>query len=149
MNQAFNKKIIMRSSIPFAGARGSAISEFLVFTLPFFTALLFLVIAVNDKSIAISEAKNLARQTVRAFVTSPSNDLAQVRAYQVIDLYQSRLSNSEKFKRKVAMRINCSESPCLTKGGKVTVQIIVSANGVNRLTANAVAEASEFVDLWR
>ncbi len=139
----------MKLDTSFSSARGSAISEFLVFTLPFFTALLFMVVSVNDKSMAISEAKNLARQSVRAFVTSPSNELAQVRAYQVIDLYQSRLSDGEKFKRKIAMAINCSESPCLTKGGKVTVQIKVKTNGLSGLTSDTVAEASEFVDLWR
>lgn len=139
----------MKPGILFRSTRGSAISEFLVFTLPFFTALLFMVVLVNDKTMAISEAKNLARQSVRAFVTSPSNELAQARAYQVIDLYQSRLSDGEKLKRKIAMTINCSESPCLVKGGKVTVQIKVSANGLSGLTSDVVAEASEFVDLWR
>jgi hypothetical protein len=139
----------MKPGILFRSTRGSAISEFLVFTLPFFTALLFMVVLVNDKTMAISEAKNLARQSVRAFVTSPSNELAQARAYQVIDVYQSRLRDGEKFKRKIAMTINCSESPCLVKGGKVTVQIKVSTNGLSGLTSDVVAEASEFVDLWR
>lgn len=139
----------MKPGILFRSTRGSAIAEFLVFTLPFFTALLFMVVLVNAKSMAISEAKNLARQSVRAFVTSPSNELAQARALQVIDLYQSRLSDSEKFNRKIAMTINCSESPCLVKGGKVTVQIKVSAKGLSGLTSDTVAEASEFVDLWR
>lgn len=139
----------MKLDILFRSTRGSAISEFLIFTLPFFTALLLMVVSVNDKSMAISEAKNLARQSVRAFVTSPSNELAQVRAYQVVDLYQSRLSDGEKFRRKISMTINCSESPCLVKGGKVTVQIKVSASTVSGLTSDVVAEASEFVDLWR
>jgi len=133
----------------FGSSRGSAISEFLVFTLPFFTAVLFMVVIINDKSMAISEAKNLARQSVRAFVTSPSNELAEVRAYQVIDLYQNRLSESEKLKRGITMTITCSESPCLTKGGKVSVQIRVTAKGIDGLTSDVVADASEFVDLWR
>lgn len=108
-----------------------------------------MVVTINDKSMAVSEAKNLARQSVRAFVTSPSNELAEVRAYQVIDLYQARLSDSEKIKRKILMRINCSQSPCLIKGGKVTVQVTVRANQDSALSSAVVAEASEYVDLWR
>jgi hypothetical protein len=39
---------------------------------------------------AISESKNLARQSVRAFVTSPNEELAMVRAFQVIEIYKSK-----------------------------------------------------------
>lgn len=108
-----------------------------------------MVVTINDKFMAVSEAKNLARQSVRAFVTSPSNELAEVRAYQVIDLYQARLSDSEKIKRKIFMKINCSQSPCLIKGGKVTVQVTVRVNQDSALSSAVVAEASEYVDLWR
>jgi hypothetical protein len=53
---------------------GSATAEFVIFTLPFFTAFLILITTVSSKTLAISESENLARQTVRAFVTSPSAD---------------------------------------------------------------------------
>jgi hypothetical protein len=59
---------------------GSATAEFVIFTLPFFTAFLILITTVSGKTLAISESENLARQTVRAFVTSPSADLAMARA---------------------------------------------------------------------
>ncbi|MFZ9228053.1 MAG: hypothetical protein ACO23I_05830, partial [Candidatus Nanopelagicales bacterium] len=71
---------------------GSAVAEFLIFTLPFFTAFLILITLVQYKAVAISESNNLARQAVRAFVTSPSEQLALPRANQVLDIYRSKLS---------------------------------------------------------
>ena len=83
------KQVLSNLKVKILNARseGSAITEFLIFTLPFFTAILFMAISINEKSMAISEAKNLARQSVRAYVSSPSDQLAQVRADQVITLY--------------------------------------------------------------
>jgi len=63
---------------------GSAIAEFVIFTLPFFTAFLILITAIQNQSMAISESKNLARQSVRAFVSSPNEELAMVRAFHAL-----------------------------------------------------------------
>lgn len=75
---------------------GSAIAEFVIFTLPFFTAFLILITAIQNQSMAISESKNLARQSVRAFVSSPNEELAMVRAFQVIEIYKSKQSRGAK-----------------------------------------------------
>ena len=72
--------------------RGSAVAEFLIFTLPFFTIFLVLITTVQSRSMAVAESKNLARQVIRAYVTSPNEELASTRAYQVINLYKSTLS---------------------------------------------------------
>ena len=120
---------------------GSAIAEFLVFTLPFFIAFLVLITAVQSKSMAIAESKNLARQAVRAYVTSPNSELATMRAYQVIDLFKSTLSPTALLNRDIKLSISCSNSPCFTRGNKVTATI--------KIGSNQSASASEFVDLWR
>jgi hypothetical protein len=110
-----------------------------------------MAITINEKSMAISEAKNLARQSVRAFVSSPSDQLAQLRANQVITLYADRLSKSERRRRDFILKITCSRSPCLTAGGQVFVTIEVTLNGddKNSINSTVTAQASEFVDLWR
>ena len=120
---------------------GSAIAEFLIFTLPFFTAFLILITAIQNRSMAISESKNLARQSVRAFVSSPNEELARVRAYQVVEIYKSKQSRTAKRLREIELDLTCSSYPCFTPGNLVTATIKVGND--------QVAVASEYVDLWR
>ena len=120
---------------------GSAIAEFVIFTLPFFTAFLILITAIQDRSMAISESKNLARQSVRAFVSSPSEDLAMARAYQVIEIYKSKQSATAKRVREIELNLTCTFYPCFMPGNLVTATIKVGND--------QIATASEYVDLWR
>lgn len=120
---------------------GSAIAEFVIFTLPFFTAFLILITAIQNQSMAISESKNLARQSVRAFVSSPNEDLAMVRAFQVIEIYKSKQSASAKKERAIELNLSCAFYPCFMPGNLVTATIKVGND--------QTASASEYVDLWR
>ena len=120
---------------------GSAIAEFVIFTLPFFTAFLILITAIQNRSMAISESKNLARQSVRAFVSSPNEELARVRAYQVVEIYRSKQSRTARSLREIELDLTCSSYPCFTPGNLVTATIKVGND--------QVAVASEYVDLWR
>ena len=121
--------------------KGSATAEFVIFTLPFFTAFLILITTVSSKTLAISESENLARQTVRAFVTSPNEDLAMARAYQVLEIYKSKRSPSGNQIRQIELNISCSFYPCFSPGNMVTATITVGKS--------EKASASEYVDLWR
>ena len=120
---------------------GSAIAEFLIFTLPFFTVFLILITQIHSKSMALFESNNLARQAVRAFVTSPTAELAMIRAYQVIDLYKSNLSQEALMSRPINLSINCQELPCFSPGNKVSATV-----SIGRLSKST---ATEYVDLWR
>ena len=121
--------------------KGSAIAEFVIFTLPFFTAFLILITAIQNRSMAISESKNLARQSVRAFVSSPNEELAMVRAFQVIEIYKSKQSRSTKKERAIELNLICAFYPCFMPGNLVTATIKVGND--------QTASASEYVDLWR
>ena len=120
---------------------GSAIAEFVIFTLPFFTAFLILITAIQNQSMAISESKNLARQSVRAFVSSPNEELAMVRAFQVIEIYKSKQSRGAKKERTIDLNLSCAFYPCFMPGNLVTATIKVGND--------QTASASEYVDLWR
>jgi hypothetical protein len=126
---------------------GSAITEFLIFTLPFFAVLLAITINVYQESIARSEAKNLARQTVRAFISSPTNELAEIRANQVLDIYIENLSSQDLENRSFELNITCTNNPCLSPGGKVTssLEVLNAGSQARRI----IATATEYVDLWR
>ena len=121
--------------------RGSAVAEFLIFILPFFTIFLVLITTVQSRSMAVAESKNLARQVIRAYVTSPNEGLANIRAYQVINLYKSTLSPTAAANRDIALSISCSTYPCFSRGNRVTATIAVGLKDK--------ASASEYVDLWR
>ena len=120
---------------------GSAIAEFVIFTLPFFTAFLILITAIQNRSMAISESKNLARQSVRTFVSSPNEELAMVRANQVIEIYKSKQSTTAKQVRGIELNLTCAFYPCFMPGNLVTATIKVGDD--------QTASASEYVDLWR
>ena len=122
-------------------SNGSAIAEFLIFTLPFFTVFLILMTQIHSKSMALLESNNLARQAVRAFVTSPTAELAMIRAYQVIDVYKSNLAQEVQRSRQINLTINCQDSPCYSPGNKVSATV-----SIGRLSKST---ASEYVDLWR
>jgi len=122
-------------------SNGSAIAEFLIFTLPFFTVFLILITQIHSKSMAMLESNNLARQAVRAFVTSPTAELAMIRAYQVVDLYKSNLAQEAQRSRPINLTINCQELPCFSPGNKVSATV-----SIGRLSKST---ASEYVDLWR
>ena len=90
---------------------------------------------------ALLESNNLARQAVRAFVTSPTAELATVRAYQVIDLYKSNLAQDAQQTRPINLSITCQEFPCFSPGNKVSATVSIGL--LSKSTA------SEYVDLWR
>ena len=134
MNLSITKYLKKRSN-------GSAIAEFLIFTLPFFTIFLILMTQIHSKSMALLESNNLARQAVRAFVTSPTAELAMIRAYQVIDLYKSNLAQEAQKSRPINLNISCQEFPCFSPGNKVSATV-----SIGRLSTSTV---SEYMDLWR
>jgi hypothetical protein len=134
MNLSITKYLKKRSN-------GSAIAEFLIFTLPFFTIFLILMTQIHSKSMALLESNNLARQAVRAFVTSPTAEVAMIRAYQVIDLYKSNLAQEAQKSRPINLNISCQEFPCFSPGNKVSATV-----SIGRLSTSTV---SEYMDLWR
>ena len=134
MNLQITKYLKKRSN-------GSAIVEFLIFTLPFFTIFLILITQIHSKSMALLESNNLARQAVRAFVTSPTAEIAMIRAYQVIDLYKSNLAQEAQKSRPINLNISCQEFPCFSPGNKVSATV-----SIGRLSTST---ASEYMDLWR
>jgi hypothetical protein len=124
-----------------SGSKGSAVAEFLIFTLPFFTAFLLLITSIHSKSMAMAESSNLSRQVIRAFITSPNEQLAQQRAFQVLEIYKSKLSIQSRLARPISLEITCRRYPCFSAGNLVTATITIGSD--------QKSSASEYVDLWR
>ena len=141
-----NLEIKLKSKLKYKSS-GSAITEFLIFALPFFTALLLITMTVYQHSRATNEAKNLVRQSLRAFVTSPSNEIAELRANQVLEMYRENISSSDAKSRIFEINFICSTDPCLSPGGLVSATLKVSILG--KTNSEITGTASEYVDLWR
>lgn len=124
-----------------SGSNGSAVAEFLIFTLPFFTAFLLLITSIHSKSMAMAESSNLSRQVIRAFITSPNEQLARQRAFQVLEIYESKLSMQSRTARPISLEITCHRYPCFSTGNLVTATITIGRD--------QKSSASEYVDLWR
>jgi Flp pilus assembly protein TadG len=125
----------------FAGEEGSASLEFIMFALPLFIPLTLFLASVSSGVEASQRLQNLARQSARAFVTSPSEDLAPIRAHQVLDALGAQ-RDFAKFKEAVEMSIHCQSQPCLTPDSKVTIEVR------DRVTGRFAA-ATQIVDAWR
>lgn len=141
-------QLLKRIIKPFRGkSNGSAITEFLIFTLPFFVSLLLITFNVYQHSMANNEAKNLARQSLRAFITSPNNEIAEARGNQVLEIYRDNLSLQDFNNRNFEIKFECSNNPCLSPGGSVSAFLRVSIKG--QRFREITGTATEYVDLWR
>jgi hypothetical protein len=141
-------QLVNKIKLIFAGkSNGSVITEFLIFTLPFFAALLLITLNVYQHSMATNEAKNLARQSLRAFITSPNNEIAEARGNQVLEIYRDNLSTQDFNNRNFKIKFECSNNPCLSPGGSVSAYLRVSIKG--QKFREITGSATEYVDLWR
>lgn len=136
---------LLRSSViarSYAAENGSAIVEFLLLAIPLFVPLSLFLASINSASSLNIQAKNLARQAVRAYVTSPSIELAINRVQKVVDTYNMEIFNSSVSE----FEVGCSEVPCFKPGSKAMV-IIRVFDSDRKLKSQVNAE--EYFDLWK
>ncbi len=120
--------------------QGSATLEFVMIAIPLFVPLALYLSSVNSSIQNSLTLKNVARQAARAFITSPSEALAPVRAQEVLNSYRTVSSGSSA--AQLSLSIQCESNPCLTPNSKVT--LTVSDPATSRL-----ASATQVVDAWR
>ena len=121
---------------------GSAVLEFVMIGLPLFIPLALYLNTVQSTAQGLSDLNNAARQVARAFITSPSEALAPVRANEVLALYENQILPTHGKRSRLSMSIQCEAEPCLTPDAKVTIEITESPSG-------RTAHATQVVDAWR
>jgi Flp pilus assembly protein TadG len=121
---------------------GSAILEFIMVALPLFIPLALYLSAVNSSAQGSLELESVARQVARAYTTSPSQDLANTRANEVLSVYQNQILPTHGSTEHLALAIQCEGQPCLTPDTKVMITI-------TSLPSGRVATATQVVDAWR
>jgi Flp pilus assembly protein TadG len=126
--------------------KGSAIIEFIVYALPLFVPLVIYLTSVNQVSEIQYEARNFARQTARAYVTSPTQDLTNARMFSVLEVFVKNSFTTNRIDSHPKIEISCSLNPCLTPNGKIKVNVVLTSISSGK---SASATAIQTVDAWR
>ena len=118
---------------------GSASVEFSTLAIPLFIPLFIFIAQFTHSSDAQDSLRTLARESVRAFVSSSSDEIAFGVAEQVIEKGGAILGHEN-----IKARIICSASPCISPDARVLIHL------VSRSSTNLQTEVSaiEYVSPW-
>jgi len=127
------------------GDSGGASIEFVALALPLFIPIIFFLHQFASISSEEEIARTLAREGARAFVASPDRSNAETAMNSVISIAGRELGlTSDDFAR-MAVGLECSESPCFTPNGKIIVSINLGATKEYRAVS---ASAQEYISPW-
>lgn len=145
---------------------GSAITEFVLIATPLFIPALLFFMALHNTARHEIGVENLARQTVRAFVTAETVSLGHQRIAYILEKY-SKLEIKNGEGARFTYNISCGGQKCLTPGSRVRIDIFrefttneiiklestIESRGISTESANqtrkAIASATGIVDKWR
>jgi Flp pilus assembly protein TadG len=127
------------------GERGSASVEFVALALPLFVPIIFFLHQFASVSAKEEIARTLAREGARAFVTSSGQSNAAAAMNAVIFRAGRELGlRDEEFER-MAINLECSNSPCYSPNGKIVVTVHFGAFKDFRAVT---ASAQEYISPW-
>lgn len=129
---------------------GSAVTEFVLIATPLFLPALLFFLSMQGAAMDEMKVENLARQTLRAFVTAKDIQQGHQRIHYVLEKF-SELDSQRNKEFSFTYKIDCGGQECLTPGSKVKIELFKSFsteldNGQSR---RAVAVATSVVDRWR
>jgi Flp pilus assembly protein TadG len=140
------------------GDCGSAIIEFVVLALPLMIPIIIYLGAVQANSALNSDLHNLARQSARAFITSPTESYEYARLQSIVSIFQSHILQPDGISDVPTVTVECSASPCLTPDARVKVTASLTRQrsrfaGIFRFLAAPQVQFSasdtQIVDAWR
>lgn len=119
--------------------RGSASVEFSILAIPLFIPLFIFIGQFSNASDSQDSLRTLARESVRAFVSSSNDEIAYFVANQIIVKGGEVLGQEN-----IGVQISCSASPCISPDARVIVRL------TSRDSDNSSFEvaAIEYVSPW-
>ena len=126
--------------------------------LPLLIPLTIYLGAVHSNSNVNSALRNLARQSARAFITSPSESFEAARLQSVLVQFESRILVPNGINEIPVLNVECSATPCLTPDGRVKVIATLThhqstLSGIFRFISTPEIQYSasdvQIVDAWR
>ena len=119
--------------------RGSASVEFSILASPLFIPLFIFIGQFANASDSQDSLRTLARESVRAFVSSSNDEIAFYVANQVV-VKGGKVLGQER----IDIRITCSASPCISPDAQVIVQL----TSWNPRNSPFEVSAIEYVSPW-
>ena len=151
-------KVSKRPGLALRSEDGSAVVEFVILALPLLIPITMYLSAVQSNSNINRDLHNLARQSARAFVTSPSESYEEARMQSVVNQFVIRDFAPHGIHETPMINVQCSTTPCLTPEARVKVTATINHqggtfSGALRFIATPEmlfsASDTQIVDAWR
>ncbi len=126
--------------------RGSASVEFVVLALPLFIPILIFLGQFSSLSSHEMAMQTLARESLRAFVESNSDQSGGALINEVINVGGEKLGLSATEIESIDVDIECSKSPCHSPNGRVRITLTMDPS-VNH-GRQVIAAAHEYFSPW-
>jgi len=125
--------------------RGSASVEFVALAIPLFIPLIIFLQQFAGVSAEEDIARTLAREGARAYVSSTDSSSAVENLNSVIMVAGEKLGLSSGQFARMAIGLECSNSPCFSPNGRVRVTVHFIAS---KQFPAVTATAQEYVSPW-
>ena len=125
---------------------GSAILEFILLAVPLFLPIIFFVAQFGSLSAGEIKARSLAREMVRAYVSSENEKSARENSAQVLDFGSIGLNFSNAERATFDVNFTCSNTPCFSEGGRVRINFTFRPDGAGH---KVEVSAEEYVSPWQ
>jgi hypothetical protein len=128
------------------GESGSASVEFVLLAIPLFLPILFFLNHFATLSNSELVARTLVRESLRAYVTSPNNDVAPSRAWQVMTIGGRAEGLTETQISSMDIKFQCSATPCISPNGRIRATLKIPLPNQGRVVT---AQAEEYISPWQ
>ena len=125
---------------------GSASVEFVLLAIPLFLPILIFLNHFATLSNSELIARTLVRESLRAYVTSPNNEVAPNRAWQVLSVGGRAEGLTTEEISNLDLRFQCSKTPCISEGGRIRATLKMQLPNQGR---TVTAQAEEFISPWQ
>ena len=125
---------------------GSASIEFVLLAIPLFLPILLFLNHFATLSNSELVARTLVRESLRAYVTSPNNDVAADRAWQVMTIGGRAEGLTEEQINNLDINFECSVNPCITPNARIRATLKMQLPNQGRIVT---AQAEEYISPWQ
>lgn len=129
---------------------GSAVAEFVLIATPLLIPVLLFFLSMNATAMQEMQIENLARQSLRAFVTADSLAEGHQRIKYVLDRFKD-LESEFQSNSEFTYEISCGGDKCLSPGTRVRIELFrrFKTESGEIHVRKASATATSIVEKWQ
>jgi hypothetical protein len=125
---------------------GSVTVEFVLLAIPLFLPILLFLGHFATLSNSELVARTLVRESLRAYVTSPNNEVAPDRAWQVMTIGGRAEGLTEEQIKTLDINFECSVTPCIAPNARIRATLKMQLPNQGRIVT---AQAEEYISPWQ